>query len=92
MAKFIDKIKNAGLDKWMHGVACFFICAVVALAVYGIWEDPKPVCGFIGWIAAMCAGLAKELVDFFRGNKFDINDLIADFIGATIGFGLAFLM
>ena len=92
MAKIIEKFKNAGIDKWIHAVACFCIACIVMICAFGIWGEPKAVCGAIGWIAAVCAGIAKELYDFFRGNIFDKGDLVADLIGATIAFPLAFLM
>jgi len=92
MANIFEKIKNAGIDKWIHFVACFAIAALVALIFKGTMELPNANCGFIGWIAGVLAGLAKEIVDFFRGGKFDGGDFIADILGATVAFGFAFLM
>lgn len=92
MANIIEKIKNAGIDKWLHFVCAFAIACIVMIGVCGIWGEPKAVCGAIGWIAAVCVGIAKEIVDFFRGGKFDGGDFIADILGATVAFPLAFLM
>lgn len=92
MANFFKKIKEAGLDKWLHFVACFCICAVFSIAFFGIGGYPKANCGAIGWIAAVCCGIAKEVWDFFHNEKFDAKDLLWDIAGATVAFPLAFLM
>lgn len=92
MAKFFEKIKNAGIDKWLHGVACFAIVAVVALIFKGTMGESNVICAFCGWIAAIVLGLFKEIIDFFRGGEFDAGDLIADVIGAVLGFGCCLLM
>lgn len=88
----IDKIKNAGIDKWLHGVACFAIVAVVALIFKGTMGESNIVCATCGIIAALVVGIAKEAIDFFRGGKFDAGDLVADIIGAVIGFGCCLLI
>lgn len=92
MAKFIEKIKNAGLDKWLHIVAAFCVVAIVGLIFKGAMEETNIICATCGAIAGIVVGLAKELIDFFRGGKFDAYDLIADAIGIVLGFGCCLLM
>lgn len=91
----MEKIKKFFNDRshWYHIVACFILAAVVALVPRSLWNtDGESVlfvnaaCGFIGFIAAVCAGLGKELADFFRYGRFDGADLVADLLGSVVAF------
>ena len=91
----MEKIKKFFNDRshWYHIVACLIIAAFVALVSKSLWSYGgesalfiNAACGFMGVIAAMCAGLAKELADFFRYGKFSPGDLLADLLGTAVAF------
>lgn len=81
------------VDKVLHFVACFVICAVVALVSYGVSEWPKEVSCLTGLVAAMGVGVLKEVFDkYVRKTGFDKSDLMADAIGAGLAFLFTLLM
>ena len=91
----MKKFKEFFNDKshWYHMTVCFAIAALVALVSKSLWSYGgesalfiNTACGFMGVIAAMCAGLAKELADFFRYGKFSPGDLLADLLGSVVAF------
>ena len=91
----MEKFKEFFNDKshWYHMTVCFAIAALVALVSKALWSYGgestlfiNAACGFMGVIAAMCAGLGKELADFFRYGKFSSSDLLADLLGAAVVF------
>lgn len=85
-------MKEIGMDKWLHGVACLAIVAVVALVMNGVVGlRPNAACGAVGVAAALAAGLAKELWDV-RRTGFSWGDLAADGVGAVVGFLFALMM
>lgn len=66
-----------GQDKYYHA-GCSFVYGIVASTV----TDNKNV----AFAIAMAPGLAKEIIDSQqKGNKFSINDLVADAVGAYFG-------
>lgn len=92
MKKIIEKIKNAGIDKWLHLVAAFCVVAIVALLFKASMCESNLICATCGAIAGVVVGLFKEIVDFFRGGKFDGGDLVADVVGVVLGFLCCLLM
>ena len=85
--KFIEKV---GMDKVGHFLACVLVTLVVAI----IFEKttaglPSLAYAFMGAFAAIVAGVIKEVADFLSGERFDMQDLIADATGAVAGFVLA---
>lgn len=73
------------VDKVLHFVACFLICAVTALVLYGVAEWPKALCVLSGVAASLGAGVLKEVFDkYVRKTGFDKSDLMADAIGAGL--------
>lgn len=91
----MKKFKEFFNDKshWYHMTVCFAIAALVALVSKALWPYGgestlfiNAACGFMGVIAALCAGLGKELADFFRYGKFSPSDLLADLLGAAVAF------
>ncbi|SFG38072.1 hypothetical protein [Prevotella sp. KH2C16] len=91
----MKKIKEffGDMSHWYHIVACLVIAAVVALVSKSLWSYggetelfANAACGFIGFVAATCCGVAKEVVDFFRYGRFDAKDLLADLVGAAVAF------
>lgn len=72
--------KALAADKVAHFCACFAV--VVAVAALLRRHD----CAiFVGILAAMAAGIIKEIIDKARGGVFDTWDLLADFLGTFTG-------
>lgn len=91
----MKKFKEFFNDKshWYHMTVCFAIAALVALVSKALWSYGgetelfiNAACGFMGVIAATCAGVGKEIADFFRYGKFPSSDLLADLLGAAVAF------
>lgn len=80
-------------DKILH----FSVCAaiVVALAVFARWVGlGVAASAILGFYAAMLCGFGKEFFDVKRGRDwkyFDWMDILADFVGAAVGFAVAAL-
>lgn len=75
----------------------FRVTCVVAIVFNGVakmygGDVPNVVCGAIGVAFALVLGVGKEAEDYLQSKKFDFQDLIADVIGAAVGFILALLM
>lgn len=87
-------MKDIEIDKYIHGAACFALAAIVALVCHGVLGiGSKAVAGLVGVVVAMAFGVGKEIYDKCkRGTGFDLHDLLADFVGAAVGFGCALLM
>lgn len=82
MKKIIEFLK---VDKWAHIFACILIVYVVADVDMDYWHRDLAVATAIGALTAFFFGVGKELLDFFRGNGIDPQDLKADIIGIIIG-------
>lgn len=89
MKKVIDYMMQNG-DKVIHLLVCMVIVMVIGRGDMLIWHRPMMVAVAIAFFAALFIGIAKELIDFFRGGWFDAKDLLFDFVGAVIG-GLLFV-
>lgn len=86
MNKFDYIITKIGMDKIVHSCVCLIIALFVGLFSGAFFENGSWECAFIGGMTAFLAGLVKELADFFWNKPFDLKDLLADFVGAVIGF------
>lgn len=62
-------------DKILHFTCCLLITIIMSL----ITNIP------IGFVTAVIIGLGKELIDKLDYGLFDIKDLIADILGASLG-------
>ena len=77
LKEILDKIfPNIPYDKKLHFLAGF----IIAMA-----------CGFVfntytALLAAVCAGIAKEIYDLCDYGVFDWKDMIATWIGGCVGF------
>ena len=71
-----------GTDKYVHFVVVGFICWLVAFFDCLVWNRPAAVASAVGVIAAFIVALVKEIVDFFRGEDFDGQDLLFGLVGA----------
>ena len=81
--------KNA--DKALHFAVCVLIVLCVTKLDMAVWHRDIFVAMAIGGITAMCLSVAKEAIDFFRGEDFDSKDLMSDFAGTIGGMLLALL-
>lgn len=83
-----DWLKNIGIDKWLHIIACFIIVCIVAIIDNVEWQRPNIIAACIGATVAFFIGLLKEIVwDYILGRgSFNIKDIAADLIGSLIGF------
>ena len=85
--KFIEKV---GMDKVAHFLACVLVTLVVAIVFEKTTAGLSSLAyAFMGAFAAIVAGVIKEVADFLSGERFDMQDLIADATGAVAGFVLA---
>lgn len=91
MKQLIEKIKNIGVDKWLHLlvaelIACIF-CTAIAPLCYDALLPPVMALFF-----TVLVGIGKEVYDSYQpDNTFDWKDLLFDSIGAVIGVILAVL-
>lgn len=81
-----------GADRFLH----LIVGLVFAVLVAAIMRATTPGCyetayAFMGVVGAAVLMILKELVDFFRGEKFDGRDAAFGIVGGIIG-GLIFLM
>lgn len=86
MNKFDLFLSKIGMDKMVHACVCIIITLLVGLFVGAFFDDDAWVCACIGGLTAFFVGLVKEFADFFSNKPFDFKDLLADLVGAVIGF------
>lgn len=89
MSKWLCRIES---DKYVHLIAGLWIGFVVS----AVMKDTTPGCyaaayALMGVTGAVAAGLAKEIVDFLRGGRFDAGDVVATVAGGAMG-GLLWMM
>ena len=98
----MDKIRewlSANLDKAAHAMACALLALIVAHVVdacssHAIEAWPYGhtyISGAIAGVAALMAGIAKEVLDFFTTGRFSGGDLVADLAGAALGMVVFFI-
>lgn len=80
------------MDKVAHFLACVLISLVVAIIFEKTTVGTPWAYAFMGAFAAVLVGIFKEIFDFLYGDHFDAHDLLADFIGAVIGFLLTAIL
>lgn len=80
---FVEKI---GYDKCIHLLICFIISSNIAILDNEIFNRTAIIAAIVGALTAAFAGIIKELIDFFKGKSFDLNDLKFDVIGSIVGF------
>ena len=73
------------VDKWAHIFACILIVYVVADVDMNYWHRELAVATAMGACTAAFFSICKEVLEFFRGNGIDPQDLKADLIGIIIG-------
>lgn len=75
------------LDKILHAVVCAVIAVIVGMVMNAVMGfEYKLANAFVGFLAAVLVGVAKEAYDLFSKKGIaDKYDLAADFIGALIG-------
>lgn len=81
-----------GDDKKLHAFVCFVIAAVVGALTAHIPGVSDWGAACIAFAVAMVFGTWKEIRDArAAGNHFCLWDLLADFAGAWLGSGVAYL-
>lgn len=70
-------MKEMTTDKFVHAGVCFILCVFVTALFW--FADAAIV---IGALAAIAAGIGKEIYDVVKGGGFDILDFAWDLIGA----------
>ncbi len=70
-------------DKQLHMGACYFASSLTSALVYRKTKD-KTKATVYGFGIAMLAGVVKEVYDVKHGNS-DINDILANTIGSSLG-------
>lgn len=92
MNKIINYIYS-NLDKVCH-VVITIILTLIATVIYHNTTNDLPLinASVLGSLTAFLFGICKEVLDFMTGSKFDTHDLLADFIGALLGFILTILL
>lgn len=80
---FVEKV---GYDKCIHLLICFIISNNIAILDNEIFNRTAIIAATVGALTAAFAGIIKELIDFFKGKSFDLNDLKFDVIGSIVGF------
>ena len=82
------KLKDIfAVDKVAHFGVCFAVTVIISTIIN------KPLGPVIGMIVALVLGLVKEIYDKVKGGKFELGDLVADFIGlASAGICVSVLM
>lgn len=83
LSYYVDKL---GSDKVIHLLVCFIIASNVAILDNEIFNRTAIVAATIGGFTAIIVGVVKELIDFFNGKSFDLDDLKFDTIGSFLGF------
>ena len=94
MKKVFEILKKISGDTWAH----FLVCLLLATSV-GFWDmvtykREAVVAAAVAWFASVSVGFAKEFYDGFLTNRrnFSGSDLVADLIGATVGFFLVWIL
>lgn len=95
MKRVFELLKKISGDTWAH----FLVCLLLATSV-GFWDiityrREAVVAAAVAWFASISAGFAKEFYDGFftnRRNRFSGADLVADIVGATLGFFLVWIL
>ena len=90
--KTAEWLCSFGSDRYVHLIAGLWIGFLVA----AVMEATTPGCyaaayALMGVTGAAAAGLAKEIVDFLRGGRFDAGDVVATVAGGAMG-GLLWMM
>ena len=86
MFKINDLVNKVGTDKFIHLLVCVIIAETVAVCDVTIFNRSAIIAATVGALTAAFAGIIKELIDFFKGKSFDLNDLKFDIIGSIVGF------
>lgn len=89
----LDNIVNKfGMDKVAHFMTTIVIVLVVAIADANLFNRSALVATTIGVLTAITVGIIKEVIDFFIGKSFDLQDLKFDLLGCIAGFILALVL
>ena len=83
MSVFTWLAKNIAYDKLLH-FACSAIIAVIVKWVLTIWCDALHA-SLWAFVFTLCVGLGKEVYDLCKGGYIDVEDLLADLVGAIVG-------
>lgn len=79
-----DKLAGIPQDKLLHGISCQLIAFYTARLVKLFAPEWIAFCA--GFIIAVIIGIIKELIDSRKkDNFFDMSDVLADGIGASVG-------
>ena len=84
-SRFISKVQGFAVaqDKQLHMGACYVISSFTSALVYRKTKD-KTKATVYGFSVAMLAGVIKEVYDINNGHS-DMNDILANTIGASLG-------
>ena len=89
MRKWFDKFAawlcGFGIDKYIHIIFAAIVAMLVARVCFFAGAN-RVLAGFIGFFAALVAGLLKEVYDSKTTKVFDGKDIIADVVGAVLFF------
>lgn len=91
MKKIINWLQS-NLDKVCHFCICLILALCFAYLILQIFNFPLALCAWFGFVGSMSIGALKEIYDLKRGNIFDSKDLLADWLGASVGFIMAIIM
>lgn len=80
---FVEKV---GYDKCIHLLICFIISSNIAILDNEIFNRTAIIAATVGALIAAFVSIIKELIDFFKGKSFDLNDLKFGVIGSIVGF------
>lgn len=72
-------------DRWAHLFVGVVVAFFFAKADSCLWHRSDLVAVVFATLFTFWLMVVKEIVDFFRGGKFDLGDILSGIIGGVIG-------
>ena len=94
MKKIIGFLNRIEGDKWAHLLVCLLITTTLGFWSILTFHVTSGCAALVGGVIALILGVLKEVRDgfFVPNNVFSGADLLADIIGAVIGFILVSIL
>lgn len=85
MLKLNDIVDKLGSDKVIHFLVEVLIVGTIAILDKELFNRNVLIAAAIGASVGILVGVVKELIDFFSGKQFDLQDLKFDLYGVAVG-------
>ncbi len=72
-------------DRWVHLLVGIVVAFGFAQVDKVLWHRPSVVAALVSFTLVLFLMIAKEIADFFQGERFDIGDIIAGIAGGIVG-------